>query len=283
MDDRFLHWFAGQLDGDGSIGMRRSLNAFICIKKAEKGKHALDKIQSVVGGALLHRNRVNEHQQDTYLWDVRGTKAVNLARRLIPYLQLKRRQAEALASWQSKYGRFSLSKDGHKQEDMMMKDVVETVGRTAPTVLKYMRSGEPCNGYVIAKVEGNAHTVFERLQYLKSVPDVVGSLHQAYVAGFFDAEGCIRTQGSNLRVTIAQKDPAILHALQALFGGSVLKEKNRDNYCHTLCATNARKFLAVIQHNACEKHEQVQLGLKFNKDNWDDIGTKMKALRGCQL
>lgn len=283
-DFRFLQWLGGQIDGDGSVGMFRTRIPFICMKKAEKGKHTLLRIQSHVGGDIYLTKRQTDHQQACYSWTLRGCRATPLIQALIPFLKLKKGYAEIVARWRPSMHKFTVSGKGKEHRNTSMKVAAQIVGRTPPTILKHMRAAKACNGYTITKPENMTEALYQQLQVIKQQPnDPVAHLHPSYVAGFVDAEGCIRTQGSNLRVTIAQKEPTILYGLQHSWGGSVIKEKNRDNWVLTLCAASARAFLATIKSDVYEKADQVELALQFNKSNWKELAPKMKAMRGGQL
>jgi hypothetical protein len=58
----------------------------------------------------------------------------------------------------------------------------------------------------------------------------------AYFAGFLDGEGCIQSylgskrQSRRPKITIAQKDPAVLRRLQSTFGGGLWYSDTRDHY-----------------------------------------------------
>lgn len=286
MDHRFLQWLAGQVDGDGAIGVRKyAKSPFISIKKAEKGKHAIEMVHSRLGGEFRLNRKQTGRVQAAYQWELRGAAVVAVVKQIIPFLQQKRSRAEAIAQWRSQFGMYTVTDAaGATQTGLKEKDVVRIVGRSPPTIAKYRKSGRRCNGFVIARETGTGAQVHERVQELKHKLDTPAPyLHPSYIAGFFDAEGCIRTQGPALRVTVTQDDPAILYVIQNQYGGSVLHDKKRKSNALTFCATNARVFLMALRRDVYEKADQLELALRFNKDNWQELGPRMKALRGNQL
>lgn len=285
-DFRFMQWFAGQIDGDGSIGVKTAAqHPFVAIQKAEKGRHSLQRIVERVGGSLYQSGKQTGRTQAKHTWMVRGPAAVALAARLRPYLKLKQRQARAVGSWTSKLGRWWVETGGVTRTGVTREEAAAVVGRCTVTVTKYARLGRSCNGHGVGREAGNGEAVLSEVRALRGVPDEpVGRLHPSYAAGFFDAEGCVALKRSScLYVTVAQKDPAVLRALQAQWGGSVIKEKNRENWCWTLCGQSSKAFLAVIRADVHEKREQVELALQVNPANWRELAPRMKALRGCQL
>ena len=286
MDYRFLQWLAGQVDGDGAIGVRTaSKQPYIAIEKALKGKHALDRIHAQLKGELYRSAKQTGRRQEKWMWAVRGAASVPVAKALIPFLQQKRSRAEAISTWRSMFGQYTvMDRHGLKRDGLKEQDVERIVGRCPPTIKKYARSGQLCNGFVIIHGTGTGHQVYARFQEVKHKLDSPAAyLHPSYIAGFFDAEGCIRTQGSHLQVTVTQDDPAILQVIRNQYGGSVLHDKKRKSNALTFCATNARVFLMAIRRDVYEKAEQLELALRFNKDNWQELGPRMKALRGNQL
>ena len=293
-DFRFMQWLAGQVDGDGSVGViNKSKTPFITIKKAEKGSNALRLIERKVGGSLYKSGPEIGNFQAKYIWYLRGGQAVPLAKKLIPYLKIKRRQATAIAAWTSQYHRFSVlsytqdreeEEDAYRCQDISMEEVAAIVYRTPRTILKCMRANKTCNGFVVTRESGTAVEVQKEILSLKGLPDeAVDWLHPSYIAGFFDAEGHIKTQKSSLYATISQKDPAILRPIHRTYGGAIYSEKNRTMYCLTFCGPSARAFLMAIRQDVYEKRNQLELALQLNRDNWQELGPQMKAMRGCQL
>lgn len=54
-------------------------------------------------------------------------------------------------------------------------------------------------------------------------------------------------------------------------------------HCLTFCGPSAKAFLLAIRRDVYEKREQLELALKIDKNNWQEIGPKLKSLKGCQL
>ena len=98
----------------------------------------------------------------------------------------------------------------------------------------------------------------------------------AYIAGFFDGEGCVRikqsNQGGNSYYVIAHitnTNPIILKKVQELFGGNTrLQEKGRNKpvYNWYITSSEANDFLKTLQPFLIEKKSQAELGINFHEN-----------------
>lgn len=98
----------------------------------------------------------------------------------------------------------------------------------------------------------------------------------AYIAGFFDGEGCVRikkaNQGGNsyyLIAHITNTNPIILKKVQDLFGGNTRlqeKGKNKPIYNWYITSSEASDFLKTLQPFLIEKKLQAELGIKFHEN-----------------
>ncbi|CAL8461178.1 g709 [Coccomyxa elongata] len=99
-------WLGGFFDGDASIillqedrhwaprGINISINHSVLTLKTLKHVHDL------VGGREPHYVRdATEKRREVYRWDITGTAAVQLARDIIPYVQIKKPQYELAATY----------------------------------------------------------------------------------------------------------------------------------------------------------------------------------------
>ena len=102
----------------------------------------------------------------------------------------------------------------------------------------------------------------------------------AYIAGFFDGEGCVRikkaNQGGNSYYIIAHltnTNKNILEKVKDLFGGSIrIQEKGRNKKVYNWCITSAEAadFLRTLLPFLIEKQTQAELALYFHhgKENF---------------
>ena len=93
-------------------------------------------------------------------------------------------------------------------------------------------------------------------------------LDNAYVAGFFDGEGCIvLTKNGQCKVYVSQSDPDILFLIQAQFGGCIQKNAaTLGKESHNLRFSKKEemlKFLLAIQPHCFVKKHKVDIAIKF--------------------
>lgn len=84
----------------------------------------------------------------------------------------------------------------------------------------------------------------------------------AWLAGFFDGEGCVRLEhqkgyGYYARLTLTQKDRRVLRAVMSDFGGH-LYDKSRSNPCATV-TWDGKKAVALarllLPHSFCKRKQ----------------------------
>ena len=107
----------------------------------------------------------------------------------------------------------------------------------------------------------------------------------AYIAGFFDGEGCIRikkaSQGGNsyyIWVAITNSNKGILDMVASIFGGTVRqaeKTVNKIIYHYLITSSEAIDMLKVLKGFLREKQRQAELAILFheNKENFS-LGRK---------
>lgn len=98
----------------------------------------------------------------------------------------------------------------------------------------------------------------------------------AYIAGFFDGEGCIRIKKSNqsgnsyyLWVSITNSNYLILESVEQLFGGTINKVKNGKGkiiYHYLITCDEACDFLKTCFYFLRDKQEQAMLGIRFHEE-----------------
>ena len=115
-DSEFIAYLAGIIDSDGSIGISRraeKLNAHgysyrevvqITWKRSEKTKKFLSDLKTVYGGSVGEYTGGFNNATNTVRWSVDGKGAEAVARDVLPYLRLKKKQAEYVLEMRSVKG-----------------------------------------------------------------------------------------------------------------------------------------------------------------------------------
>lgn len=98
----------------------------------------------------------------------------------------------------------------------------------------------------------------------------------AYIAGFFDGEGCVRikraNQGGNsyyVTATITNSNKEILEYIKDIFGGKVRKAEKKANktiYHYELSSSEAVDMLKILIGFLREKRTQAELAIKFHEN-----------------
>jgi hypothetical protein len=110
--------------------------------------------------------------------------------------------------------------------------------------------------------------------HLPLPPHISREMWLAYSAGFVDGEGCIVVQYRKssrthyLKITVPQLNPAPLHILQSLFGGSVrLKAGRVGNYRRLwiweAAARQAAEAIAALRPYLTVKAEEADIAIDF--------------------
>lgn len=124
------------------------------------------------------------------------------------------------------------------------------------------------------------------LEALKRQPHaaITKELAIPYVAGFFDADGCvmIRKRAYTICAEASQKYPAICEALQRQFGGSIYKGKGREQYTWHLGSLKAVEFLRKVLPYLVHKKRQAEIVIEFveRKMSAEDAMAGLRALKG---
>ncbi|MBM3118943.1 MAG: hypothetical protein FJ006_05225 [Chloroflexi bacterium] len=112
----------------------------------------------------------------------------------------------------------------------------------------------------------------------------------AYLAGFFDGEGCVTVvKGKNhlgniqysLRVIVSNTNEYVLKMYQFSFGGRIQKHKHnkpkwRDCYFWQLSSTQAYTFLKCVYPYLTLKKSQADLAFEFQENQSKYDGSNLK-------
>lgn len=109
----------------------------------------------------------------------------------------------------------------------------------------------------------------------------------AYIAGFFDGEGCVRIKEASQKgnsyyvwVAITNSNKQILEEVAELFGGQVRRAEKTVNkviYHYLITSSEAVDFLMVLQPFLKDKAEQVRIAIAFHQQK-DGMTREMKRL-----
>jgi hypothetical protein len=94
-------YLAGFVDGEGSIGIHKSYHGrkWVCLtpcfQVSNTNREILEALKEKVGfGTITQDKRTGKNWRPTYNYCVQGFKVKLILQQLLPYLQLKKKQAE---------------------------------------------------------------------------------------------------------------------------------------------------------------------------------------------
>ncbi len=118
-----LHAYAaGIVDGEGSIGLERcggkKFNRYaIRVIVGNTSEWLCQLLASSFGGSLYLRVSKNPKHQDCWIWSISSRKAADFLMLIMPYLQIKRPQAELALSYQSRRHHCGIKTDNERVLD----------------------------------------------------------------------------------------------------------------------------------------------------------------------
>lgn len=172
-----LAWLAGIIDGEGSIFImkqgrtdrERQFNYILRISvQSTDGIMAQECLKISGEGACFDQATNHDNQSNTYKWQVSGKKAKHVLENILPFLRVKRNQAEAAIDFQNttkKHWRQMTVEDYKKQEDCYYKLKQQKVD---------LKLGKDTLGYVtanaIVKTESDFRTELQEIRFAEHAP-----------------------------------------------------------------------------------------------------------------
>jgi hypothetical protein len=92
-------WLAGFLDGEGSFQITlasRRVNFDAAVSAANTHRDALERCRELAGGSICALGRSKSAWRQYYKWEIRGKSVTSTLHAILPYLVIKREQAEIL-------------------------------------------------------------------------------------------------------------------------------------------------------------------------------------------
>ncbi|MFH1473645.1 MAG: hypothetical protein ABIE55_02005 [Candidatus Aenigmatarchaeota archaeon] len=123
-------YIAGIVDGEGHvfITFTRTQNYLCGVDVMNTDKRVLEFFVKYFGGNILLRKRAKPNHKDSYRWQCFGSKAAKLCRCILPYLIVKRKQAELLLEFSKTLRKgpnenYKLSKKVENKRKMLIKKI----------------------------------------------------------------------------------------------------------------------------------------------------------------
>lgn len=232
-----MQYVAGYLDGDGTITIRREtggrssgFSGTIIVDADQCDPSVTLLLLNKFGGRYECKTQKKENARHQHRWVLTGEKTVPFLKDILPHLILKKKRAElALEFWDKKNEPSTLDED----------------------FLKIFEK----------------NTAMQKMDQLAFESSNIDRLTDSYVAGLFDAEGCVNVCPGNYALTIAQKmKKEILHALKNKYN------LGRISYNCWVVGTREESltFARIIQPLSVVKHRQLSLAMNIFENSIED-------------
>jgi len=105
-----LAYVAGIIDGEGNIGLykhhkpqtKHGYSFIVCVRVVNTQLWLIELLRLQFGGYLQKIKPVSSARKQLWRWELRAYKAITFLELVLPYLQLKRQQAELAIQYQRK-------------------------------------------------------------------------------------------------------------------------------------------------------------------------------------
>ena len=100
-----LAYVAGIVDGEGTIGLHRNYKNPSCMVTVNVGntnEWLINFLKMNFGGYICYQPNDDIKHKDIWRWELRSKKAIEFIRLILPYLQIKRPQAELAIEFQKR-------------------------------------------------------------------------------------------------------------------------------------------------------------------------------------
>ena len=239
MKEKTKSYMAGIVDSEGCIRLakhndRGTIRYSPRVYVSNQSWVLMKWIVKHFGGKFVRNVNNREGGVDWYIWYLQSIPSISaFLVEILPYLRCKKDQATCLLEYLQSYTSLSeATKDGVFHN------------------LKSLKRGS---------VTTETHS-----DYIKSTP--------AYLAGFFDGEGCIRvgktpvknTQSYHLTVSVTNKDTSVLKACSELYGGHIGNLiKGRCPHWVLSDKPSIERFLLYTLPYLVAKKDEAEVGLEY--------------------
>lgn len=301
MNEDVIAYVAGIFDSDGCItnNSKNSLN--VIIAQAEKGKNVLEFIQKYFGGNILKQSEATDKHQACYCWRINNNKDVNNFLQIIyNHILVKKNQVKIALEYPCEHIKnyritAKNTKTNNNTEYYSVLSCCKELEFIYHTIIKqferydiieekdWILEKHSLTDKQIQKINKKRGIIIKELKCLKTIPheDIPNDFipKKAYLAGFFDGDGCIEVKGNSAHChSVSQKYKPILEVFQRLYDGSICHKQGRIYTWHV--TTKGPEFLKDILPFLILKKEQAELALSMNKKEAYDIHTKLRQMKG---
>ena len=254
------------IDTEGWITIQKTNNKIGLVLQLGVGNtnpNLTDWLKSTFGGSIYHRKSQSEYRKSCYTWRIYSNTASQLLIEILPYLLIKKEQAELAIQFQSNmHGKSSALEPFSEEYQMKMVEMKKAMNKL--------------------NQKGKINDI-----PLKEI-SIDSSIEEDYIrlAMLLDCEGYIGiykiNQSLGTIIGVGNTNPNLLSWISLKFGGAVSKTI-RKNYNHRNYYTwrantkKAKRLLELIKEYLIMKEEQAILGILCETSDDFDFKKSLKA------
>ncbi len=278
-----VQYAAGLSDASGCFQIDSSSTKFH-IGQVEKGMDTLQYMYDKFGGKITLHKIGNENHQSLFDWTLCGKHAISYTNVIMPYLLIKKREAEVFINYQvGNLANMILATNSTTKENKEFdskKECLEFFG------VKNINNWIITKKYSENELEqlnkkrdtiNNQLKKFKKLQHDEIPIDIIPSM--PWRAGIFDGKGTFDSNGkSGQRHSIADKYTPLLELFKRLYGGSIYNNKSKNTNTWQV-NTEANKMIQDIAEFIIGKKKQVELLFNMKQGEASKIHVALRELK----
>jgi excisionase family DNA binding protein len=270
-----LSYLAGIVDGDGSIMIKKikrkvSPDYRAHFKVTMVCEPLVRFVHETLGGRFVPCKNTNSNHRATFSVEMEGPRAEAALVKLLPYLKLKKEQAQVVLNFrelQSRSGDYKTKLIGYKTI-MSSKHSAPFKTRNRALSDEYLQMCERLYQECKALKHMSVNNVVDT--------EKVSVLDIAYIAGLIDAEGCLSISQRRRKhvvyaydavISINMTDELPIKFITEKAGGTYSKQsfkgKRKSVYRYSIKCKSAEPVLALLIPYLIVKKEQAHLLLEF--------------------
>ena len=192
--DEIRWWTAGQLEGDGCVGVYQE-RLKVSVKKSIKSKSTVDRLHDFYGGSVILMKKEDDNWEDSCTWVTRAEDARQFCQDMLPYLNIKRPQFELASTLVIGRSPSIAFRNNEKRAFKTLAELSKHIGMPMTTLKRRFEKSiyDDLNGWNVQILDKSFILTYraeveERLKIMKRIPHLqisnASSIHLAYFAGF---------------------------------------------------------------------------------------------------
>ena len=148
-------YLAGFLDGEGSFGIRKSQDKYYVsrVRATNTNKEIIEWMHKSFGGSLYFRDFKSETLRNAWTWTLEGKSIVLFLKKVIPYLKIKKAQAQLLLKREEL--KLELENKGHRWGMVYPEEVLNDLEKLFQELKRLNKRGKSLHAERLIEETGN--------------------------------------------------------------------------------------------------------------------------------